>query len=52
MDVFSASGKRIEHIDAGLQDFDEIADFVLNQSAPGTAVREKAPGEKWIERTT
>lgn len=52
MDVFSATGMRLEHIDAGLQDFDEIADFVLNQSPPGTVVREKAPGEKWIQRTT
>jgi hypothetical protein len=51
MDVFSATGERLEHVDAGLQDFDELADFVLNQSVPGTVVREKAPGEKWIERT-
>jgi hypothetical protein len=41
---------RLEHIDAGLQDFDEIADFVLNQCAPGTIVREKAPGRKWVQR--
>jgi hypothetical protein len=51
MDVFSATGERLEHIDAGLQDFDEIADSVLNRCASGTVVREKAPGEKWIERT-
>jgi hypothetical protein len=51
MDVFSASGERLERIDAGLQDFDEIAGFILNQSAPRTIVREKTPGEKWTERT-
>jgi hypothetical protein len=52
MDVFNATGMRLEHIDAGLQDFDEIADFVLNQCASGTVVREKASGEKWVQRTT
>jgi hypothetical protein len=33
-----------------IADFDEIAEFVPNQSAPGTVVLEKALGEKWIER--
>jgi len=52
MDIFSANGIRLERIDAGLQDFDEIADVVLNQCMSGTLVREKAPGEKWVQRTT
>ena len=51
MDLFSATGRRLEHIDSGLQDFDEIADFVLNHCTSGTVVREKAPGEKWVQQT-
>jgi hypothetical protein len=50
IDVFDGSGKRRERIDAGLQDFDEVADFILNQCTRGTVVREKVPGESWSQR--
>jgi hypothetical protein len=50
IDVFGSSGKRYERIDAGLQDFEAVADFILKQCTHGTLVREKAPGEKWSQR--
>ena len=50
IDVFDGSGKRRERIDGGLQDFEEVADFILNQCKRGTVVREKMPGERWSQR--
>ena len=50
IDVFDGSGQRRERIDAGLQDFEEVAAFIVNQCARGTLIREKAPGEKWGQR--
>jgi len=51
IDLFDDSGKRRERVDGGVQDFNEAADFILNQCARGTVVRERTPGENWSQRS-
>jgi hypothetical protein len=50
MDLFGADGEKLEHIDAGVQDFEEAVDFVVNQCGPGAVVRERDTGNRWTER--
>lgn len=50
MDLFNTGGNHVVRIDAGLQDFEELADSIINQCGCGTIVREKRPGDKWVQR--
>jgi hypothetical protein len=50
IDISDSRGKRLEHIDGGLQDFEELAAFIMNQCPDGATVRERRPGERWTER--
>lgn len=51
LDLFNTGGNKLERIDAGLQDFEELSDSIINQCGRGTIVREKRPGDKWAQRT-
>ena len=50
IDLFGFQAMKLERLDGGLQDFEELADFILDQCPAGTVVRERNPGEKWVER--
>ena len=49
LDLYNAAGNKLERIDGGVQDFDDLSDSVINQCELGTIVCEKRPGGKWIE---
>jgi hypothetical protein len=50
IDVFGPQHTKPERIDGGLQDFEALAAFIVNQCEAGTIVREKSPGKSWSER--